>query len=132
VTDRSFTPQQATRTLPLVRLVVEDAVRTYRRLRQGVALYRRLRGRSSPVTRAERVRAEIDRLGRVLDGFRRELDQVGCLLKDYERGIVDFPARRNGRDVELCWRLGEEEVTHWHELGSGYFARRPLEAEPVS
>ena len=47
-------------------------------------------------------------------------------LRDIETGLVDFPALVNGRQVCLCWRLGEERVGFWHELDSGFAGRRPL------
>jgi hypothetical protein len=48
-------------------------------------------------------------------------------LKDLQRGLVDFPARREGRIVFLCWELGEPEVGYWHETTSGYDTRQPLD-----
>jgi hypothetical protein len=54
------------------------------------------------------------------------LDRLGIQLKDIENGILDFPTRMHGRDVYLCWRLGEETVAHWHEIESGFAGRRPL------
>ncbi len=51
----------------------------------------------------------------------------GAQLKDAEGGLLDFPALRDGREVLLCWRLGEARVAFWHELESGFRGRRPLE-----
>ena len=51
---------------------------------------------------------------------------LGCELKDIEQGLVDFPALREGREVYLCWRLGEGEVAFWHELEAGFAGRQPL------
>lgn len=48
-------------------------------------------------------------------------------LKDLERGLIDFPALREGRVVFLCWEFGEPEVAFWHETTSGYAGRRPLD-----
>jgi len=57
----------------------------------------------------------------------QRLKQYGCVLKDLETGIVDFPARLEGRDVLLCWRLGEESISHWHEVDSGFRGRQPID-----
>ena len=54
------------------------------------------------------------------------LDQLGITLRDIERGLIDFPALVGGRQVWLCWQLGETDVASWHELDSGFGARRPL------
>jgi hypothetical protein len=54
------------------------------------------------------------------------LAERGILLKDPETGLVDFPADREGRVVYLCWRLGEDGVTWYHEISSGFAGRKPL------
>ena len=54
------------------------------------------------------------------------IDALGITLRDIESGLIDFPALVNGRQVWLCWRLGEEEVGWWHELSTGFSDRRPL------
>jgi hypothetical protein len=51
---------------------------------------------------------------------------MGCVLKDMDQGLVDFLTRRDGREVYLCWRYGEERVAYWHELQAGFAGRRPL------
>ncbi|HEX2359424.1 MAG TPA: DUF2203 domain-containing protein [Solirubrobacterales bacterium] len=55
------------------------------------------------------------------------LEESGIVLRDIDRGLVDFPAVIDGREVYLCWELGEDEVAHWHDLSSGYGGRRPLD-----
>ncbi len=56
-----------------------------------------------------------------------EINNLGIQLKDHTRGLIDFPAKRDGRIVLLCWQLGEEaEINWWHELEGGFSARKPL------
>jgi hypothetical protein len=55
-----------------------------------------------------------------------ELSRSGVILRDPETGLVDFPAQRDGHDVFLCWRMGEERVAHWHGMEAGFAGRRPL------
>lgn len=55
------------------------------------------------------------------------LQSGGVVVKDIERGLVDFPAIREGREVYLCWEMGEDDVAHWHELESGFNGRHPLD-----
>jgi len=55
------------------------------------------------------------------------LEESGIVLKDIDRGLVDFPALIEGREVYLCWELGEDEVGFWHEIASGYRGRQPLD-----
>jgi hypothetical protein len=54
------------------------------------------------------------------------IDSLGITLRDIESGLVDFPALASGRQIWLCWRLGEDEVGWWHELSTGFSDRRPL------
>jgi hypothetical protein len=55
------------------------------------------------------------------------VQQMGCLIKDVEMGLIDFYSLYKGKVVYLCWKLGEEEITHWHEIGSGFGHRQPIE-----
>ncbi|HJQ30783.1 MAG TPA: DUF2203 domain-containing protein [Pyrinomonadaceae bacterium] len=56
-----------------------------------------------------------------------QLEALGVQLKDYERGLIDFPAMREGRVVLLCWQMGEgDEVEWWHDLEAGFAGRQPL------
>lgn len=55
------------------------------------------------------------------------LEEAGIVIRDIDRGLLDFPALIEGREVYLCWEQGEDEVAHWHELTSGYGGRKPLD-----
>jgi hypothetical protein len=54
------------------------------------------------------------------------LQEAGLVVRDIERGLIDFPAILDGREVYLCWELGEDEVAFWHDLEGGYGGREPL------
>jgi len=56
-----------------------------------------------------------------------ELQEAGIVLRDLDRGLVDFPALRDRREVYLCWELGEDRVGFWHELDTGFAGRHPLD-----
>jgi hypothetical protein len=53
--------------------------------------------------------------------------ELGIVVRDVDRGLIDFPAVRDGREVYLCWQLDEDEVAFWHDLESGFGGRRPLD-----
>lgn len=55
-----------------------------------------------------------------------ELQEMEVVLRDLDRGLVDFPALRDGREVYLCWESDEDEIEFWHDLDAGYGGRRPL------
>ena len=56
-----------------------------------------------------------------------ELRELEVVLRDLDRGLVDFPALREGREVYLCWEEGEAEIGFWHEPDAGFAGRRPLD-----
>ena len=55
-----------------------------------------------------------------------ELQAMEVVLRDLERGLVDFPTLRDGREVYLCWEAGESEIGFWHDIDAGYGGRQPL------
>ena len=55
-----------------------------------------------------------------------ELHEIGCELKDYQMGLIDFTGRHQGRDICLCWKLGESAIAYWHETDSGFAGRKPV------
>lgn len=59
-----------------------------------------------------------------------EIGSHGCHLKDLESGLIDFPTIWEGREVYLCWKLGEPEVAFWHDLHTGFAGRQPLKTSP--
>jgi hypothetical protein len=54
------------------------------------------------------------------------IDELGITLRDIESGLIDFPALATGRQIWLCWRLGEDDIEWWHELDEGFSGRRLL------
>jgi hypothetical protein len=55
-----------------------------------------------------------------------QIQSTGALFKDLSSGLVDFLSKRDGRDIYLCWRFGEEEVEYWHDLDAGFAGRQPI------
>ena len=55
-----------------------------------------------------------------------ELQSMEVVLRDLDRGLVDFPSIRDGDEIFLCWEEGEDEIGYWHDLDAGYGGRRPL------
>jgi len=65
----------------------------------------------------------------ILDAFQqvvKEIEGLGVLVKDLDVGLCDFPHKRDGRVVYLCWKLDENEVSWWHDVDAGFAGRQPL------
>lgn len=56
------------------------------------------------------------------------LNNTGCILKDINMGLIDFPHLKDGREVYLCWKLGEKKVSFWHEIDAGFAGRKPIDS----
>jgi hypothetical protein len=127
-----FTPASANATLPLVRVIVRDVTELAKELRERhECLSRVLTGKRSGLSEAHeeemlQAQREVERGQDRMRDYERELKQLGIELKDYFTGLIDFPCRMDGREVYLCWRLGEPEVGFWHELDAGFGGRQKL------
>jgi hypothetical protein len=121
-----FTLDDARRALPLVKRIAADIQTTQ-------ADRFRLHGELStlvPDLAADRIlqlQNALDKQTNRLENLVEELHKVGVDLKDPARALLDFPAIHNGREIMLCWKGGEENITHWHEVDTGYAGRRPVE-----
>ena len=56
-----------------------------------------------------------------------DLSKTGAVIKDIDEGLIDFYSNFENRDILLCWKYGENGITHWHEIDSGYDNRKPIE-----
>lgn len=124
---RYFTPDQADRALVLVKRIAVDIVRRYARLGDLQEALEQAAGPAGEAVRAELL-VTIDHLQTHLE----ELDDVGVELVDWSRGIVNFPAKVDGRCVLLCWEPGQERITYWHEVEEGFAGRQPIDSLPAT
>jgi hypothetical protein len=127
ITVRLFNLDTANRTLPLVRRVVEDIVREYRELMKLRDAREELAASDSG-SKLDAMRVAAEQHVERLNALQEELREIGCELKDWKSGLIDFPAVHDGRQIWLCWKLGEERVSHWHELHEGFSGRKTVTA----
>ena len=131
-----FTLAEAERTLPLVRRIVQDLTAEYPAWRAAVGRFEILTGGARAdwgetqelIAARDTVTAHAERINRYL----QELEAVGCVFKGFEAGLVDFYSLREDRPIFLCWRLGEDRITHWHEIESGFAGRQPIDGAILS
>ena len=130
--ERHFTPEEANALLEEVRPVAETLV-AHRRAMAVTAtrqarLVQRIAGNGGdfdpqePRTLEEEFKREGEAVARCVE----QLEALGVLVKDLDRGLVDFPALRGGEEVLLCWQVGEDEIAYWHGVDEGFAGRKPL------
>jgi len=131
VSDRTFTPAEANTALAQVRPAAERMVALRERLRElerdRRELVQTIAGNGSGFAVNDARRDDFDALVKELEACVEELVALGIVVKDVDLGLVDFPARRHGEDVLLCWHVGEERVAFWHGLEEGYAGRKPVD-----
>jgi hypothetical protein len=129
---RHFTFEEASGLLPWLRSQLgqlEAARQELARLQQRTeTLFREVRtnGHGEAGRGVSDARQAVDSAVERLTRLGQEVADRGILLRDVERGLVDFPALRGGREVYLCWLLGEEDIRFWHDADAGFAGRQPL------
>lgn len=131
---RMFTLTEAERTRVEVEPVLIEAIEMGRKLQevdrglQDAAQRIAMLG-GALVTREpiEKMRAEHDRLNDAMRAALERIESTGCVVKDLEVGLLDFPAMINNEEVYLCWRLGEDRIRFYHRQDEGFAGRKPLD-----
>lgn len=132
--DKYFSREEAERLLPVIAPCLERA-RQDKRLCEdlstelAVASMRimALGGSQPPQQILAGKRAERDRLREQVEEAVNKISELGCLIKDLDLGLVDFPSLDGDEEILLCWKLGEERIRFWHGVDEGYAGRKPLE-----
>ncbi|HKV04108.1 MAG TPA: DUF2203 domain-containing protein [Candidatus Acidoferrales bacterium] len=77
--------------------------------------------------KAARQRIERNRLAEAIQAAVERIHSTGCIVKDLEIGLLDFPSRIGGEEVYLCWRLGEDRIRFYHRQDEGFAGRKPID-----
>lgn len=121
---KRYSLDEAQAALPLVRRIVADVVSVHT---SALALHNRLATPIEPVRRVA-IKEEFERTIHRMESLVDELNELGIDLSDYAFGVVGFPAQQAGRDIRLCWQLGETRVGHWRGWLDEPSQRRPIAA----
>jgi hypothetical protein len=125
---RLFTPQEANELIPRLEVLMRELQLEAQRLRSAVAEMARadraLAGSDlgSLMDRNPKLRESANRMAEIA----AQIESFGCVLKDIEQGLVDFPFESEGETAFLCWQYGEPHVLAWHSQESGFANRQPL------
>jgi hypothetical protein len=128
---RTFTLEEANALIPRLRDIITEMREKKPQLdllRGELAqLARKAAGNGHLLTsQLQQKRQQADDVAKRLNDLLAEINGLGCEMKGLDQGLIDFPAEREGRVVYLCWQLGEDEITHWHETDAGFAGRTPL------
>ena len=129
---RFFTLDEANGRLPWLRTLFSQVREVRRQLQTALQEQRDLvrggrgNGASDASSHVREHLARIRGLEQQGEALLKPVLDQGIIVRDPERGLVDFPALREGREVHLCWQVGEDEIRHWHEVDAGFSGRQPL------
>jgi len=125
-----FTLAEANRTLPLVRRIVQDIMTVYPEWKDLVARYELIAAQARPEWGESpeqlALKTQIDTVAGKINGYLKELEQIGCEFKGFDEGLVDFHGRLDEREILWCWKLGEDRIGHFHDLDAGFAGRQPI------
>lgn len=131
---RYFTLQQAERVLPAVESSLREALRLKEQYQSAEEQIREVTrkvmvsgGMMLNRERVSELRTSRDAAAGRLQAALDALHEHGCLVKDLDIGLLDFPTLYQGREVYLCWRLGESRIEFWHEVEEGFRGRRRID-----
>ncbi len=96
-------------------------------LAQAAARIMMLGGSLPPYQDLAKKKAERDRFMAQVEEAVTKIQETGCVVKDLDQGLVDFPSRLEGQEIYLCWKLGEERIGYWHGIDEGFAGRKPLD-----
>jgi hypothetical protein len=133
---RLFTLDSARRILPQVRAHLHQAMEAHRQLeavRQSMHSFSQKAewsgGAFLEPSRIHRWQTGVQEASASLRAALQQLEDMGVQVKDLEIGLVDFPTLYRGREVLLCWRLGEPDIAWWHGAEEGFRGRKPVDAD---
>ena len=130
---RTFTRDEAESVLREIRPLAARMVGAWRSLETTREAQERLevriRGNGGGIPPQELAAAqdEVERAANAVAGYVEAIQERGVVVNDIESGLLDFPSIRDGREILLCWQLGEPAIAYWHDPEEGFAGRRPLQ-----
>ena len=124
--ERIFTLSEAQDLLPRLRTLLEEIGGVWQRMRQLNPEIQKARD-NAPLNGHSKFGVEYVESVSHLMSLIHQIDEMGVLLKDADKGLCDFPYIKDGRMVYLCWQLGEESIQYWHDVETGFAGREPLD-----
>ena len=131
---KTFTLEQAHALLPVLKSLLKQAMNSKQLLDKMEKEFQDLRhkillsgGLSVDIAAVARRRAERDKVTQEAKDALAEIHSIGVQVKDLDIGLLDFPCQVGEEIILLCWKLGEEGITHWHGTSEGFAGRKPID-----
>lgn len=118
--NKYFTVEQANKSLVLVEPITKDIIAKRKMM---IVLKKLLKQ-----VQDQEISNSLKGVSKEITHHLEELEMIGCYLKDFELGVIDFPSVMRGKVVFLCWMYGEDKVEAWHELTTGFESRKLISA----
>jgi hypothetical protein len=132
---RFFTLQQAEKILPSVEEAIRDAISLKSEYERAEAEWQNVSRRIAILggvridpAQARKQKNRREQAARSLQLAIEKVHEFGCLVKDLDIGLIDFPTLFQGEEVYLCWKLGEQGIGFWHGVTEGFRGRRPIDS----
>lgn len=134
MSERYFNRREAEQLLPVIEPLLEEARRQKEKLdvlkeemSRNLSRIMVLGGSLPPYGEISQQRTEHDKVREELTQTIKRIQETGCLVKDLDIGLIDFPCLMGGEEVYLCWKLGERRIEFWHGVDEGFAGRKPLD-----
>ena len=132
--EKYFNRREAEELIPLIAHFLEEAREKKQKidgldqqLAQAAARIMVLGGCIPAYGKLSATREEREKFATQVRDAIEHIQETGCVVKDLDEGLVDFPTLRQGEEVYLCWKLGEESIGYWHGMEEGFAGRKPLD-----
>ncbi len=122
---RFFTVEEARQLLPSLKELMGQVMVISHRLEEYREVVQQLADSASSNTGGPEGTAYLD-IVISLQSCLTQLQETGCVLRSLQDGLIDFPHLKQGREIYLCWKYGEEDIRFWHEVDEGFAGRTPL------
>lgn len=131
---RTFSLEEAQTLLPVLESLLRTAIKAKKLIEQVDAEFQETAhrvflngGTLLNIVRLARRKAQREKAVQQVKDAVAEIDATGVQVKDLDIGLLDFPCRVNGEIILLCWKLGENSITHWHGTEEGFAGRKPID-----
>ena len=137
--DKYFSRREAEELLPMIGSCLGEALERKKRiealdeeLSRAAAKIMALGGSIPPYEKLSATRSERERTLSELQKAITQIQETGCVVKDLDMGLVDFPSLRDGQEIYLCWKVGEQRIGFYHGIDEGFAGRKPLDNSHIA